>query len=839
MSRFASLYPSSQRSKSQYRPPLPGPRSFRPPFVGQHHPPGVYQPRTPLRSRPPAPFLPRSSGTNYPRPRDPLGRKGSSYLQNQPQEYNTDEAYANPYNREYFQANPNQQTEPFNQESWETEQTVYSEFEDQETVNTETEYSDVTYNNSGSVSTGIDGHVTPIAFRRGRGFARGQSHANRGRDFQTRHASAFEKQKQTEYLDDETIEPYTLSGHGQGLLQKPSRGLPERGRGYYSPGNRGRADNRLPLSSSTNENKHVEEPMTKQTSLLSKDETESSSATQELDPQDFKTKTSVQHAAEPKNFSVQTSVSETSGLPGLCTETFVSNNTKPATSEQSTQKLENLSFKTDQSKTPLSQPTFLSSPSFLKSLQSSSETSVVTSSAVVSSTSQNNSVSGPSVLPSLGSISSEAPVTSSAHNTVQLSITATTATASSTANKAITTESQALVAGSDKLIASFAQSLLSSVNSEESIIRKPKYMLPPFHPNSPLLSTLSCNLQIASSSPQYIPTSSPQYVPTSSPQYDKSDGPQPQTSIGSQSPILQRSPHQTPPFGSQNVHSSPGPQKIQSPVMQAFKSSPGPQTVQSPLKHGFQPSSVSEKNQSSVSQGQLDSSLSQYKVKEETQEEAEEEDSDEEIDTGYCQYCNINFNNPDSYWKHTRGLLHTQKLMDFERKKKDEGEEFFKTEIVDAGPKYERRDQQGKKILSTGERQQLAEENKKSIQERLKMVMNSSGEAADSGDYDFNKANWMDVEVEQKPKIPAWEKDLNPNDVGKEQFPDEFYCEVCDVRCTGSVTFKMHVEGNKHKTKVDKGNLQNMVTDIIYRTNMELCWKKILKKKVFISIKLI
>lgn len=122
MSRFASLYPSSQRSKSQYRPPLPGPRSFRPPFVGQHHPPGIYQPRTPLRSRPPAPFIPRSSGTNYPRPRDPLGRKGSSYLQNQPQEYTTDVAYANPYNREYFQANPNQQTEPFNQESWETEQ---------------------------------------------------------------------------------------------------------------------------------------------------------------------------------------------------------------------------------------------------------------------------------------------------------------------------------------------------------------------------------------------------------------------------------------------------------------------------------------------------------------------------------------------------------------------------------------------------------------------------------------------------------------------------------------------------------------------------------------------
>lgn len=258
MSRFASLYPSSQRSKSQYRPPLPGPRPFRPPFVGQHQPPGVYQPRTPLRGRPPAPHLPLSYGTNYPHPRDSLGEKGSTYLQNQQQGYNTDVAYSDPYTHgEYFQANPNHQTDPFNQESWGTEQTVYSEFEEQESANTETEQSDLTYNNSAAVSSGFDGHVTPIAFRRGRGFARGQLQANRGRDFQNRQTSVLEKQKQTEYLDDGTTNPYTWSSHshGQGQHQKISRGLPERGRGYYNPANRGRIEKDLPSSSSIDENK--------------------------------------------------------------------------------------------------------------------------------------------------------------------------------------------------------------------------------------------------------------------------------------------------------------------------------------------------------------------------------------------------------------------------------------------------------------------------------------------------------------------------------------------------------------------------------------------------------
>ncbi|XP_061179968.1 uncharacterized protein LOC133188516 isoform X2 [Saccostrea echinata] len=51
------------------------------------------------------------------------------------------------------------------------------------------------------------------------------------------------------------------------------------------------------------------------------------------------------------------------------------------------------------------------------------------------------------------------------------------------------------------------------------------------------------------------------------------------------------------------------------------------------------------------------------------QEEEEEEESDEE-DTGFCQYCNMPFDNDDAYWKHTRGLLHTQKVMEAENAKK-------------------------------------------------------------------------------------------------------------------------------------------------------------------------
>ena len=32
----------------------------------------------------------------------------------------------------------------------------------------------------------------------------------------------------------------------------------------------------------------------------------------------------------------------------------------------------------------------------------------------------------------------------------------------------------------------------------------------------------------------------------------------------------------------------------------------------------------------------------------------------------------------------------------------------------------------------------------------------------------------MDVDV----KVPVKDRDLNPEDVGREQFPDEFYCSV-------------------------------------------------------------
>lgn len=134
-------------------------------------------------------------------------------------------------------------------------------------------------------------------------------------------------------------------------------------------------------------------------------------------------------------------------------------------------------------------------------------------------------------------------------------------------------------------------------------------------------------------------------------------------------------------------------------------------------------------------------------------------------------------------------MLHTQRLMEAEAIKQEEGDKLFETEHVDAGPQFIERNYKGMKILSV-EEQQL------SIRHELnfpRITKERSDEEVQ--EYDFNKSNWMDVDV----KVPAKDRDLNPEDVGREQFPDEFYCALCDVRCTGAVTFKMHVEGSKHK----------------------------------------
>ncbi|KAK3108672.1 hypothetical protein FSP39_013009 [Pinctada imbricata] len=61
----------------------------------------------------------------------------------------------------------------------------------------------------------------------------------------------------------------------------------------------------------------------------------------------------------------------------------------------------------------------------------------------------------------------------------------------------------------------------------------------------------------------------------------------------------------------------------------------------------------------------------------------------------------------------------------------------------------------------------------------------------------------MDID-KPEPKMPLDQRDFFPDDIGRTQFPDEFYCQICDIRCTGSVTFQMHTEGSKHKLKVEQ-----------------------------------
>lgn len=103
--------------------------------------------------------------------------------------------------------------------------------------------------------------------------------------------------------------------------------------------------------------------------------------------------------------------------------------------------------------------------------------------------------------------------------------------------------------------------------------------------------------------------------------------------------------------------------------------------------------------------------------------------------------------------------------------------QIFRCLSLSSGPKEEKRDALGRKILSAEERRQIEEDKRKAMQNQIKLLLASTGEGSE-GKYDFNKANWMELDPQHKPGIPAKDKDFNPSDLGKEQFPDEFYCEV-------------------------------------------------------------
>jgi hypothetical protein len=108
----------------------------------------------------------------------------------------------------------------------------------------------------------------------------------------------------------------------------------------------------------------------------------------------------------------------------------------------------------------------------------------------------------------------------------------------------------------------------------------------------------------------------------------------------------------------------------------------------------------------------------------------------------------------------------------------------------DSGPQFIKRDIKGKKVLSREEQQQ-------SIRHELnfpRITKERSDEEVQ--EYDFNKSNWMDVDL----KIPAKDRDLNPEDVGREQFPDEFYCSV-----------RMFITTDVVSSNFDQGEVYNIM----------------------------
>ncbi|KAK3588052.1 hypothetical protein CHS0354_012098 [Potamilus streckersoni] len=149
----------------------------------------------------------------------------------------------------------------------------------------------------------------------------------------------------------------------------------------------------------------------------------------------------------------------------------------------------------------------------------------------------------------------------------------------------------------------------------------------------------------------------------------------------------------------------------------------------------------------------------------------DESDSDEDTDTTYCMYCNIDLKTAQAYYIHTRGMLHTQKVIDDKKMSEPQAKQETSGEAVYA---------KGKDINKN------TEDNRKASEQK-----------------------------EQKPmKIPVKERDYTPNDVVMEQIAVPYHCKLCDVLCTGPITYKMHLDGSKHKTNVALAEKGEIIKDI-------------------------
>ncbi|XP_053374471.1 uncharacterized protein LOC123532981 [Mercenaria mercenaria] len=155
------------------------------------------------------------------------------------------------------------------------------------------------------------------------------------------------------------------------------------------------------------------------------------------------------------------------------------------------------------------------------------------------------------------------------------------------------------------------------------------------------------------------------------------------------------------------------------------------------------------------------------------EEENDDEDSDSsDEDTGFCKYCKLNFSTPKAYHTHTRGLQHTTLVMEAKAKK---GDVRFQKEEVDAS------------VLEVH-------------------IPEPKAPSPEKEDEDEVETNWMNLDDDVMKYIKQnrpENRDLNPNDVGKNPLPDDFTCPLCNIKCTGAGAFKMHIDGKQHKNNIE------------------------------------
>ncbi|KAL4222409.1 SWI/SNF-related matrix-associated actin-dependent regulator of chromatin subfamily A-like protein 1 [Mactra antiquata] len=218
-------------------------------------------------------------------------------------------------------------------------------------------------------------------------------------------------------------------------------------------------------------------------------------------------------------------------------------------------------------------------------------------------------------------------------------------------------------------------------------------------------------------------------------------------------------------------------------------------------------------------------------------EENVDSDSSEE-DTGYCKYCKISFTSAQAYHNHTRGFRHTQLVMEAKKGNKDSiKEEIASTsdnienqnelvtantpvnaekqkKLVDVDSDSSEEDTSYCKYCETSFASAKAYHNHTRGFRHTQLVMEAE---AKKGNKHFQKeevdASALVVNIPKPAEVNLQEtgqslrqklenKDLKPDDIGK-GINDDFQCALCDIKCTGASTFKAHIEGKQHKSKLE------------------------------------